>query len=50
MKISKTKNSKDKEGFVFALSNGIAGDLAKSITGHQAKTYVTPRNLKAVNI
>ena len=43
------QNLKNKVAVVFAASGDIAGAVARSISQHGAKVYVTARNLNAVN-
>lgn len=43
------QNLKNKVAVVFAASGEIAGAVAKSLSQHGAKVYVTARNLNAVN-
>ncbi|NLR82332.1 SDR family NAD(P)-dependent oxidoreductase [Chitinophaga eiseniae] len=42
------KNLKDKVAVVFAASGEIAGAVARSFSAHEARVYVTARNLDAV--
>jgi len=43
------QNLKDKVAVIFAASGDIAGAVARSLSQHGAKVYITARNLNSVN-